>query len=517
MEVALVILDGWGINRYWPVASDAPDRDADSGRDAIAAASTPTYDALLERGTVCHLRADGPSVGLPDGRMGNSAVGHLTIGAGTAIDQPLTRIDRAVRSDALETVPAIADWLAHAGDHDSRLHVWGLLSDGGVHAEAAHIEALVDIATSAGVETAVHVVTDGRDTPPRCAARILGSLARRLDGRPHASVATVTGRYLAMDRDTNWERTRRAYEAMVNGTATRVVAHPTAAIDRAYAVGESDEFIAPTRVRATPTVEDGDAVFMANFRADRARQLTRLLGDIQPTWPFDLDPPDVHLATMTTYDETFDLPVAFEPIVPDTTLGAEIAAAGLTQLRIAESEKYPHVTYFINGGRERQYPGERREIVPSPDVATYDRQPEMSATAVTDRAVAIIDAEDPDVLVLNYANPDMVGHTGDFSAAVAAVEAVDDELSRLLDALADAHVFVIADHGNVDDMGTPDDPHTAHTTNPVPLIYLRPGDDRPPVRIRQGGTLADVAPTLLVRLGLSVPEAMTGRDLLDDE
>lgn len=513
MDVALVILDGWGIGpaQLHGSGTAAP---GETGRDAIAAADTPVFDGLLDRAAVGQLRADGETVGLPDGQMGNSQVGHLTIGAGRVVEQASRQVDAAIADGTLGDNPAIAGSIKQAVDAGGRVHLWGLLSDGGVHASAAHLHALVDAVDTAGVESVIHVVTDGRDTPPSSALRYLTPFQHRVDARDHATIATVSGRYYAMDRDHNWHRTRRAYEAMVHGVGTRTVTDALAAIDAGYAVGETDEFIAPTVINGAPAIEDGDAVLMANFRADRARQLTRMLADIDPTWPFTTDPPTLHVATMAAYDRTFDLPVAFEPDEPSSTLGSVLADAGRTQLRIAESEKYPHVTYFINGGREVRFEGELREIVPSPDVATYDRKPSMSAPAVTDRALAVAESDDPDVLVLNYANPDMVGHTGDFDAVVLAVEAVDTELGRLLEGLPSCHVLIIADHGNAEDMGTPSEPHTAHTTNPVPCLYLDPDGTDGGHRIRHGGTLADVTPTLLELIGLPVPDEMTGTSLL---
>lgn len=515
MEAALVILDGWGIHRYWPVPGDAIETPGGNGRDAIATTSTPTFDNLLEIGAVGHLRTDGNTVGLPAGEMGNSQVGHLTIGAGRVVEQASRRIDTAIETGTLGDQSALRAAFDTVSRTGGCLHLWGLLSDGGVHASAKHLHALVDLAAAAGLETALHVVTDGRDTPPRSARRFLTPLQRRVDAHPGVEMATVSGRYFAMDRDRNWSRTRRAYEAIVDGIGTRRVAETGEAIEVAYADGESDEFIAPTVVAGAPRVHDGDAVIMANFRADRARQLTRMLADIDPTWPFETDPPSLHVTTMAEYDRTFDLPVVFEPIEPTTTLGSVLADTGHTQLRIAESEKYPHVTYFLNGGREVRFDGEHREIIESPDVPTYDRQPEMSAPGVTERTLSIIAEEDPDVLVLNYANPDMVGHTGDFEAVVEAIESVDHELGRLLDGLPSCHVLIIADHGNAEDMGTPEEPHTAHTTNPVPCIYLDPEGDDGGHRIRNGGTLADVTPTLLLLMGLDVPEEMTGTSLFE--
>lgn len=515
MEVALIILDGWGIGRYWPLEGDSIAIDEEAGRDAIAQADTPVYDELLASGAVGRLRTDGPTVGLPEGYMGNSQVGHLTIGAGCVIEQVSASIERTIELGTLGQQPPIQAVVDSLADTGGILHLWGLLSDGGVHASAEHLTALVTLAGEAGIETVVHAVTDGRDTPPWSARRFLTPLQQHVDSTPRASIATVSGRYYAMDRDMNWQRTRRAYEAMVHGIGTRRVATAGGAVDRAYRAGESDEFIAPTVIDGAPQLTDGDGVLMANFRADRARQLTRMLSNIEPAWPFVTEPPAVDVVTMAEYDRTYDLPVVFESVEPTATLGSVVADAGYTQLRIAESEKYPHVTYFLNGGREVRYRGEHRIIVQSPDVPTYDRQPEMRAATVTDEALAVINDADPDVLVLNYANPDMVGHTGDFDAVVRAIETVDTELGRLLDGLSGSHVLVIADHGNAEDMGTPAEPHTAHTTNPVPCIYLAPDGSAGGWQIRSGGTLADVTPTLLSLLGLSPPPSMTGTSLLE--
>lgn len=514
MEVALVILDGWGIGRGWP-AQRSEWSASDGGRDAIAMADTSTFDELLERGAIGQLRADGETVGLPTGQMGNSQVGHLTIGAGRVVEQVSRRIDRAIEDGALLDRPVLSQTFERVQHADSRLHLWGLLSDGGVHASNRHLHALIELADEAEIDTAVHVVTDGRDTPPQSALQYLPPLQQLVDSSDTTQIETVSGRYFAMDRDGNWERTHREYEAMVDGVGTRRVVNAKTAVEAAYAVGESDEFIAPTVLEAASGLAADDIVLMANFRADRARQLTRMLADIEPSWSFEIEPPDIDVVTMAEYDKTFDLPVVFEPIEPTATLGSVLAESGHTQLRIAESEKYPHVTYFINGGREVRFDGELREIIESPDVATYDRQPEMSAAEVTDRTLDIVTEEDPDVLVLNYANPDMVGHTGDFEAAVAAIEAIDRELGRLLDGLPPSHVLVIADHGNAEDMGTTEEPHTAHTTNPVPCIYLdRDGSDGDH-RIRDGGTLADVTPTILTLLDIDIPAEMTGTSLLE--
>ena len=505
MEAALIVLDGWGI------AGD------DGGRDAVGAAHTPVFDALSERCASGTLSVSGRRVGLPDGQMGNSEVGHLNIGAGRVVFQEYTRITDAIADGTIRENEVLADTFAGVTARDGVVHFLGLVSDGGVHADHRHLHALIEWAGDVGVEAVTHAFTDGRDTSPHGGAGYLAALERIVDEVGTGDVATVVGRYFAMDRDENWERTHRAYEAIVERTSLWTAESGVEAVEAAYDRGETDEFIEPTCIEGRPGLGPDDAVVWFNFRSDRARQLTRMLADLRPVWDPETDPPEVPVVTMTQYDETFDLPVAFAPTRPENTLGEVLADAGTTQLRIAESEKYPHVTYFLNGGREVEFDGEYRHIVPSPDVPTYDERPAMSAPAVTDTAIEVIEADDPDVLVLNYANPDMVGHTGDFDAAVAAVEAVDTQLGRLLETLeaSGAHVIVTADHGNADDMGTPDDPHTAHTTNPVPFVYCAPDGTDGGRRIREGGTLADVAPTLLELVGVDQPVAMTGKSLLE--
>ena len=515
MDVGLVILDGWGLN-------------PDPERDAVAAADTPTMDRYREQGAYGTLETHGRRVGLPEGQMGNSEVGHLAIGAGRVVTQESARVTDAIRvwregggeteagDPPLDENPAIREVIEYATDSGGRVHLLGLISDGGVHAYQDHVHALVDLVSDAGLEPVVHAFTDGRDTAPESGVDFLADLERHV-GDAGGRVATVTGRYYAMDRDENWERTGRAYRAIVDREADHAAPSAVAAVEAAYDRGETDEFVEPTLVEGGAALDEDDAAVFCNFRADRARQLTRMLADIEPDWEFPTDPPPVALVTMTEYDRTFDLPVAFPPNAPEDTLGEVLAEAGRTQLRLAETEKYAHVTYFLNGGREVEFPGEIREIVESPDVPTYDRQPAMSAPEVTDRAIAVIEREDPDAAVVNYANADMVGHTGDFDAAVAAVEAVDAQLARLVDAMqaAAAHVLVTADHGNADEMGTPEAPHTAHTTNPVPLVYLAPDGTDGGRRVREGGTLADVAPTMLGLMGLTRPPAMTGESLLE--
>jgi 2,3-bisphosphoglycerate-independent phosphoglycerate mutase len=486
--------------------------------DAVAAADTPNFDSLCEAGACDTLETHGRRVGLPEGQMGNSEVGHLNIGAGRVVEQDSARITDDIDADVFADNEAIGGAVDYATEHGGRLHFVGLVSSGGVHSHQAHLHALVELAAERGVEAVTHAFTDGRDTDPESGAGFLAELESVVEAAGTGDVATVCGRYYAMDRDENWARTERAYDAIVDREAPFEAASAVEAVEASYERGETDEYVEPTLVEGGAALEDGDAVVFFNFRADRARQLVRMLADIDPEWPFETDPPDVRLVTMTEYDETFDLPVAYRPLEPEKTLGEALSEAGLTQLRMAESEKYAHVTYFLNGGREVEFEGEHREIIPSPDVATYDRQPEMSAAEVTDTAVDSIEAEDPEVLVLNYANPDMVGHTGDFAAAVAAVEAVDEQLGRLGRAVREAggHLLVIADHGNADDMGTPEDPHTAHTTNPVPFVYLSPDGDDGGFEVRDDGTLADVAPTLLWLVGVEPPAAMTGDRLLEE-
>ena len=518
METALVILDGWGLGGGTAEDGEEPvdPSGRPAGRDAVAAADTPTFDGATDRGANGELVVHSRRVGLPEGQMGNSEVGHLNIGAGRVVKQAYTRITDALAEGALADIGAIADALDHVEATGGRVHFMGLVSDGGVHSDVEHLLALIDAAADAGVPATTHAFTDGRDTAPEIADGFLADVTAKADERGTGHVATVMGRYHAMDRDENWERTRKAYDAIVDREAPHAADTAVEAATAAHARGETDEFIEPTLVDDAPALADGDAVVFFNFRADRARQLVRMLTDTQPAWAFDLDQPDVAMTTMTEYDETFAFPVAFPPEMPENTIGEVVSDAGLTQLRLAESEKYPHVTYFLNGGREVEFPGERREIVESPDVPTYDLQPEMSAPAVTDEAIDIIESDDPDMLVLNYANPDMVGHTGDFDAAVEAVEAVDAQLGRLLDAIADAggHAIVTADHGNADDMGTLEEPHTAHTFNPVPFVYVSPDGDDGGATVREDGSLCDIAPTLVELIGLDQPAEMTGESLL---
>ncbi len=535
MDVGLVILDGWALNEDTD-ARDADEHrssnpDAQARRDAVAAADTPTFDRIRTAGATGTLTTHGRRVGLPDGQMGNSEVGHLNIGAGRVVKQESARVSDAIARWNGEDPPdvdpddppiheneAIQSAFEYAEDNGGRVHFLGLVSDGGVHSYQSHLHALLELAAERDIEAVTHAFTDGRDTAPKSGAGYLADLEAHVEECDTGDVATVSGRYYAMDRDENWKRTKRAYDAIVNREAEYTADSPVAAVEESYDRGDTDEFVEPTLVEGGETLADGDAAIFVNFRSDRARQLTRMLADIRPDdWDAETSPPETRLVTMTQYDASFDVPVAFPPRRPANTLGEVLADAGKTQLRLAETEKYAHVTYFLNGGREVEFDGEIREIVESPDVPTYDEQPEMSAPEVTETAIEIIEDEDPDAMVLNYANPDMVGHTGDFEAAVAAVEAVDTQLARLLDALqaGGADVVVTADHGNADDMGTETEPHTAHTTNPVPFVYLDAKGTDGGRRVREDGTLADVAPTLLALADVERPPEMTGESLLE--
>ncbi len=507
MDAALIILDGWGLGD-------------DTGRDAVKAADTPAFDRLSEAGASGRLEVAGRRVGLPDGQMGNSEVGHLNIGAGRVVYQEYTRVSDSIADGSFRENAAIESAFEQARENDGRVHFVGLVSDGGVHADQEHLYALIELAGDREVEAVTHAITDGRDTSPTGGREYLAELESVVDEHGTGDVATVSGRYYAMDRDQNWERTKQAYDAIVGREAKYEADSAVEAVEDSYDRGETDEFVDPTLIAGEPALEDGDSVVWFNFRSDRARQLTRMLADIRPEdWADEIEtqPPDVEVVMLTQYDKTFDLPVAYPPNQPENVLGEVLTDHGKTQLRIAESEKYAHVTYFLNGGREIEFDGEVRKIVESPDVPTYDRKPEMSAPEVTDTAIDTVESDDPDVLVLNYANPDMVGHTGDYEAAIEAVEAVDTQLGRLVDALetAGSHVLITADHGNADDMGTEEDPHTAHTYNEVPFVYLAPDGTGGGRAVRPGGTLADIAPTILELIGLDQPPEMTGEPLLE--
>jgi len=482
--VTLVILDGWGIAPPGP-------------GNAVDLARTPVFDDLVARYPTTELRAAGPAVGLPEGQMGNSEVGHLTIGSGRILFQDLVRVTRAVEDGSLLGNEALLGAFRRAKERDGEVHLLGLVSTGGVHSHVSHLRALLDLARRAGMEerTWIHAFTDGRDVSPHAAADDLATL-------PPDRIATVVGRYYAMDRDKRWDRTDRALDAMVAGIGA-TAEDPVAAVRASYELGVTDEFVEPVVLRGRPRLDPAkDAVIVFNFRPDRVRQLTQRLLEA-----------NADVVTMTRYSDDFDCPVAFvEQTVPDT-LAERLSGAGLRQLHAAETEKYAHVTYFFNGGVEEPWGGEDRILVPSPrDVASYDLKPEMSAPEVAARVVDAL-SEGYGFCVVNFANPDMVGHTGVIPAVVSAVETVDACLAHVVEAThrAGGACLVTADHGNAEKLLEDDgvSPHTAHTTNPVPLVATVGGAE-----LRAGGELSDLAPTVLGLLGLEQPAAMTGTSLV---
>lgn len=498
----LLILDGWGVREA------APD-------NAIAAARTPNWDRLWRDCPHALLQTSGEAVGLPAGQMGNSEVGHMNIGAGRIVYQELTRITKAIEDGEFDANAALLETIDAAGE--GTVHVMGLLSEGGVHSHEDHFLATIELAARQHRgEVAVHAFLDGRDTPPRSAAKSLERLQRRVDDLENVRIASVSGRYWAMDRDQRWDRIERAWNAIVRGRAEFTADRATEALDAAYARDENDEFVPPTVIDGGKPIQDGDSAIFINFRADRARQLSRALVDPDFDGFEGPRPKLAAFATMTRYESDLDARVAFPPTRMLHLFGEELANAGLAQLRIAETEKYAHVTYFFNGGREQVFEGEDRKLIPSPDVATYDLQPEMSAPALTRELVAAIKSGRWPVLVCNVANPDMVGHSGVFDAAVKAVEAVDRLLGEVHKAVSEAggEMLVTADHGNVEQMSDPEtgQAHTAHTTNPVPLVFAGR-----PARMDSSGSLRDIAPTMLELLGLDAPDEMTGRPLVHIE
>ncbi|MBP8989125.1 MAG: 2,3-bisphosphoglycerate-independent phosphoglycerate mutase [Clostridia bacterium] len=507
--IALLILDGFGYNP------------SELG-NAIRAANTPNIDRFRDQSPHTLIRTSGLDVGLPEGQMGNSEVGHTNIGAGRIVYQELTRITKAAQEGELAKNPALSAAFDHCRKNNSSLHLMGLLSDGGVHSHISHLYALLRLARDAGLKKVyVHAFFDGRDVPPDSALGYTRQLLEEMKQIGVGSLATMMGRYYAMDRDNRWDRVEKAYRAMVCGEGI-LAEDPLAAIEASYAAGITDEFILPTVItrngKPTATIQAGDSVIFFNFRPDRARELTRAF--MQPDFsgfelPYGKFP--LTFVTLTQYDQTFDdypgIYVAFRPEILINTFGEYISKLGLTQLRIAETEKYPHVTFFFNGGAEKKYPGEDRCLIPSPKVPTYDLQPEMSAYQVAEETVRRIQSGQYDVIILNFANCDMVGHTGVFPAAVKAVETVDTCTGRVVDAVLDAGglALITADHGNAEQMIDPvtGGPFTAHTTMPVELIITGAGTFK-----LNEGRLADLAPTMLHLMQLSVPAEMTGRCLI---
>ena len=499
MKTALIILDGWGLGK-----SD--------GNNAIEVAKTTYVDGLNRSTPHATLLTDGEHVGLPDGQMGNSEVGHMNIGAGRVVYQDLLRIDRAVADGSLAQEEVLQSAFRAASSPGVRLHLMGLVSRGGVHSHQAHLHALIDAAEAMGVpDCVIHAFTDGRDTAPHMGIDCLSDLESHLEDK-QAQIASVHGRYYAMDRDKRWERLAHSYRALV-GEVSNQYASAATGVQVHYDAGITDEFIVPFQVEGVDgRIRPGDVVICFNFRTDRCRQITQAL--TQESFPEqDMAPLDVHYVTMTNYDEDFrGLHVVYDKPNLVNTLGEVVSAQGHTQLRMAETEKYPHVTYFFSGGREAPFQGERRIMVESPKVATYDLQPEMSAQELAEKAVDALNTWQPDFLCLNFANPDMVGHTGVFEAVVKAVETTDQCLKQVMEtAKSEGYaVVVIADHGNADVARNSDGtPHTAHTTNPVPVWVHCPQKT-----LVRNGILADVAPTILRLMNLSQPPEMTGQSLV---
>jgi 2,3-bisphosphoglycerate-independent phosphoglycerate mutase len=481
VRVAFIVLDGWGLAPPGP-------------GNAVELADTPVFDELWADHPHTTLTAWGPTVGLPEGQMGNSEVGHLNLGAGAVVKQDLLRIDESIEDGSF-----FANEVLREAFRAERVHLLGLVSAGGVHASMDHLRALIELAGREQVpDVVLHAFTDGRDTLPHSGAGYLAEV----EGWGGARVATVTGRYYAMDRDRRWDRTKLAYDALVEGKAEFSAPTGEQAVKDAYERGETDEFIKPTLVGDEGRIRDGDSVVFFNFRPDRARQLTSALADGS----------DLRLTTLTRYREDWDYPVAFEEARPTVTLASVLAERGVAQLHVAETEKYAHVTYFFNGGEEDPYPGEERRLVDSPrDVPTYDKKPEMSAVAAAEAFVEGWREHEPGFGIINFANPDMVGHTGVIEAAVRAIETVDGCLGRVVETVHESGgaCVITADHGNADNMLEEDgSPNTAHSMNPVPLIVTADVGE-----LREGGILADVAPTILALMGQEQPAEMTGRPL----
>lgn len=503
--VAIIILDGFG----W--------REEEYG-NAVAQANKPNFDRYWNDYPHNTMMASGLAVGLPEGQMGNSEVGHTNIGAGRVVYQSITRIDKAIQDGEFATNEALNNAISHVKEHDSALHLFGLVSDGGVHSHQRHLTALVEAAKDKGVDKVyIHAFTDGRDVAPDSGARFIEELQDIVTDLGVGEIATISGRFYAMDRDTRWPRIKRAYDSIFHGEGIKAI-DPVQAMKDSYANEKMDEFVEPVVIekdgKAVGTVNDNDAVLFFNFRPDRAIELSRAL--TEPDFDeFDRGqtPKNVKFVTFTQYTADMDAEIMFPPVSLKNVIGQVLADNGLNQLRIAETEKYPHVTFFMNGGTNDEFPGEKRILIPSPQVETYDLKPEMSAYEVTDALLEDIENDEHDAIILNYANPDMVGHSGMLDKTIEAIEAVDENLGRVVDAIHEkgGSVIIFADHGNADTELTPEGtPHTAHTTVPVPVIVTKKG-----VTLRSDGKLADVAPTMLDLLGIEKPEEMTGESLIE--
>lgn len=498
----LIILDGFGYRE-------------ETTYNAIAAASTPVWDQLWQSCPHLLLQGSGHSVGLPEGQMGNSEVGHLNIGAGRVVHQDYSRIEQAIADGSFQQNPVFLEAIDHAIKHDKKIHVLGLLSNGGVHSQETQIFELIKLAAARGSkQVALHAFLDGRDVPPKSAAASLQKAEELFQELKCGNIASIVGRYYAMDRDNRWERTQFAYNLLTEGLAQGIASSAIGALQMAYDRGETDEFVKPTLVNPA-YIKNGDCVIFMNYRADRARQLTRAF--VQ--WDFkefrrQFYPRIAHFVSLTQYASDLPTQIAFTPNYPNNTLGEVIANAGLPQLRIAETEKYAHVTFFFNGGREAVFPLEDRELIPSPKVATYDLQPEMNAALLTDKLTAAIESGKYQLIVCNYANADMVGHSGNFAATVKAIETIDHCLGKIKSSVtkAQGQMLITADHGNAEIMFDPKtgQPHTAHTSLPVPLLYY----GKPAKITTDSGVLSDIAPTILSLLDFSIPAEMTGKVLI---
>jgi 2,3-bisphosphoglycerate-independent phosphoglycerate mutase len=508
--IMLLILDGWGYS-------------AETRGNAIAAANTPNFNKLWHTYPHTLLQACGLAVGLPEGQMGNSEVGHLHIGAGRRAPQDLTRISEAIASGEFMQNPVLVAAITKLVQTQKALHIFGLVSDGGVHSHTTHIQAVIELADKLGLKQIyVHAFLDSRDTPPKSASAYLQAIEKTLQKVNAGQIASISGRFYAMDRDKRWDRVQLAYDMLTQGKTEFHAASAEEALQLAYERGETDEFVKPTCVQTAAekfhSIQDGDAIIFMNFRADRAREITQAFTDENfANFPRAVRPKLADYITLTQYSAELQTQIAFLPIDLKNVLGEVIANKGLTQLRIAETEKYAHVTYFLNGGEEKQFLHEDRILVQSPKVATYDLQPEMSIYQVTEKLLAAIATEKYDFIACNFANPDMLGHTGSIEATVKALEAVDDCLGKTFAAIKQAggELVIISDHGNAEQMVSEEtgQAHTAHTCSPVPFIYV----GRAAVITHDNGSLVDVAPTLLYLLGVDQPSEMTGKRLINIE
>ena len=503
--VMLMILDGFGINEK-------------TDGNAVKLAKTPNIDKLMKKYPNTIMYTSGLKVGLPDGQMGNSEVGHTNIGAGRIVYQELTKITKSIEDGDFFAIPEFIEAIENCKKHNSKLHILGLLSDGGVHSHIRHLYGLLEMAKRRDFEDVyVHCFLDGRDTPPASAEGYITQLEEKMKEKKVGKIASISGRYYAMDRDKRWDRVKKCYDALVRGEGNKATS-ATIAIEDSYQKEVFDEFVEPTVIyngeEPIATIDNHDSVIFFNFRPDRAREITRSLVD--PEFDgFEVKTLDLYYVCFTQYDETIpNVQIAFKPEVLVNTFGEYVSKKGLTQLRIAETEKYAHVTFFFNGGEEKQYKGEDRILIPSPKVQTYDLKPEMSAIEVTDKVVEAINSDKYNCIILNYANPDMVGHTGSLEAAIKAIETIDGCVERVVEAMAEKQgvILMTADHGNAEQMidYKTGEPHTAHTTNPVPLVLI----GMQGVKLKEG-KLADLAPTMLDIIGLEKPEEMTGNSLIE--